>query len=193
MLAFLHRHTCKLVLMASDMLLLVETAVHPASHLLRLSLTYGNNHLSPCHALSRICLQVAAPSRVFIFDLLALEHHYAALNDCLHPCLSSPGVHKVGVGLQEDLRKLHASYRSVAAFQDVAGVLDLRSALALGSCAWMSVVLAVMCGPQYWQMHRQTYHSLCMTCCRLVATLLLKTQSQSYARIVCMAHMSHIG
>ena len=72
------------------------------------------------------CLQVATADKVFIFDLLALENHAAALDSCLHRCLSSADVPKVGVALLEDFRKLHRSFQCIAAFKDVTGVLDLR-------------------------------------------------------------------
>ena len=67
--------------------------------------------------------------KVFIFDLLALAPHPAMLSNCLASCFSSPTIFKIGLGLEGDCEKLCASYPAVTAFHNLAGVLELRSAL----------------------------------------------------------------
>ena len=71
-------------------------------------------------------LQIATPSEVLIYDLLALNQHQALLNECLTPIFKDSSIIKIGVGLAEDLKRLCKAYPSLSVFQRVTGLRDLR-------------------------------------------------------------------
>ena len=71
-------------------------------------------------------LQIATPTEVVIYDLLALNQHQALLNKCLTPSLKDSSIIKVGVGLAEDLKSLCKAYPSLSVFQQMTGLRDLR-------------------------------------------------------------------
>jgi hypothetical protein len=73
-------------------------------------------------------LQLAVAQSIFVVDLLALAaDHPEALSAVLQPLFLAPSVFKLGVGVCGDLRKLAASYPSVAAFQKANACLDLAT------------------------------------------------------------------
>lgn len=69
---------------------------------------------------------MAAPCRIYIFDLLALASHQAALNSCLDAWLTDPDVIKTGIGLKKDMKVLHASYPELTAAANAQGIIDLK-------------------------------------------------------------------
>ena len=80
--------------------------------------TAFNNHQS--------LLQVATLDEVYLFDLLALKQHQDVLNNAASKVMQSAHVTKVGVELQNDLKKVYEGYPKLKAFSDVAAAVDIR-------------------------------------------------------------------
>ena len=71
-------------------------------------------------------LQVATLDEVYLFDLLALKRYQDVLNKAAHKVMQSAHVTKVGVELQNDLKKVYEGYPKLTAFSSVAAAVDIR-------------------------------------------------------------------
>jgi len=78
-------------------------------------------------------LQIAArlPSgleKVFVLDLITLLPRYTSvIDEILLPLLSSPDIIKLGQGLAQDVRELHASYPASKCFETLCGCLETNA------------------------------------------------------------------